>query len=344
MIKNLVIATLLFTLGVQAQELEQGQYPPDYDTNYIKDFRHRFNFSLLFGAKDHTLFGVTPMDKTIRYRANNPLPSYGFMFSYRWANIAITVPVPGLSYYQADKGETRNWNLAIGITGRHAYMRTFVEYFKGYYIANPEVIFNPFDSILNLSVIVPGLESLTYNLSAYYGFNGEKYSHRSLIWQSELQKKSAGTFLVGFIGGYRWVKSDQPFSYREESAGYINTMQYLYVGVNVGYTHTFVLAKNLTLSGMFLPGLNLLYGEYDGPNQSPERIRNGVGVNFEIRVQLLYEIGNIYTGTSLTSYGFSSWVDPNRPVGNSYSYLRLNVGYRFKIKPIKFLKPLGLSN
>ena len=162
MIRRLLTYTFLaISFCTQAQDLEQGQYEPDYDTNYIQDFRHRLNIAMLIGAKEHTLNATAPNEKTLLYRTNLPFPQYGIMLSYHWVNLAFTFPVPGLSYTGNGDGETINWNLGLGFTGRHWYSRVFYEYFKGYYVANPEVITPPFDTILQLSVVEPSLQSTT---------------------------------------------------------------------------------------------------------------------------------------------------------------------------------------
>jgi hypothetical protein len=320
---------------------DQGKYPADYDTNYIQDFRHRLNVSLVTEVKANGIGLLTPDNQLLLYQTNMPIPNYGFMFSYRWANFQFTLPVSGLSYTRPDRGQTRSFALALSLTGRKYYFRNFYEYFKGYYISNPEIIFPGTPPASNL--LYPDLESSTYYATFYYGVNGEKYSHRSLLWQSEIQKKSAGSLLIGGAAGFKSIRSPQdilPGPFVED----VNAAQYLLVGLNIGYAYTLVLWKNFNTSLAVIPGVNYVNGQYSSNISDSKSFRNDLGINAEGRFQFLYEHENFYSGVSYTLYVLTDFLGQEYPVGSAHNYLKFNVGYRFRIKPIKFLKPLGLSN
>jgi hypothetical protein len=345
--KRLISLVFFFSAGIvfalKAQP-EQGQYVPDYDTSYIRDFRHRFNFSIVAEGKQNTINALSSSNKIINYQTNLALPNYGFMFSYRWLNAQLTLPMPGISYTRPDRGETRSYAVGLGFTSRKWYFRNFLEYFKGYYMSNPWIVYPDFIQGVDKLPVYPNMESITYYLTGYYGLNGKKYSHRALLWQSEMQKKSAGSFLLGFTGAYKNIKSPQAMFISEELQAGVNEVEYYVAGFNMGYTYTFAIAGHFNASAMLVPGMTYIFGAYQSDQSIISISENSFGLSGEGRVQVFYEKNNFFTGLSYTGYVFTNLITDETKVGSTHNYLRLNVGYRFKLRPIKFLKPLGLSN
>jgi len=321
---------------------EQGQYVADYDTSYVKDFRHRFNLSFLTEAKQNTINALSSSRKIINYQTNLSLPTYGIMFSYRWLNAQLSIPVPGISYTAPDRVNTRSYALGLGFTARKWYLKNFFEYFKGYYMSNPWVVFPAYKP----GEIKPynNMESITYYFTAYYGFNGNKYSHKALLWQSEIQKKSAGSLLMGVTGGYKWIASDQSIFDSEPLNAPVNAVQYYVLGLNIGYAYTFKIGKRFSLSGLIVPGANYITARYNSNVDSYIAYENSFGLNAEARLQLFWEKGNYYSGLGYTGYVLTNLLSDETPVGSTHNYIRFNFGYRFKLRPIKFLKPFVLSN
>ena len=317
---------------------------PDYDTNYIKDYRHRLNVSLVAEGKQNTINALTTSNKIINYQTNLALPNYGIMFSYRWLNAILTMPMPAVSYTNPDRGESRSYSVGLGFTSRKWYFRNFLEYFKGYFISNPWVINPGFVQGIDTFPVFPDMESITYYITGYYGLNGKRYSQRALLWQSEMQKKSAGSFLIGFTGTYKYISSAQSIFMSEELQSGINSIQYYVAGLNLGYTYTFAIRRHINASVMLVPSVTYIFGNYSS-NQTPVEVsENSFGLGAEGRVQVFYEKNNFYTGLSYTSYVFTNLITDETEIGSTHNYLRFNFGYRFKLRPIKFLKPFGLSN
>lgn len=321
---------------------ELGKYPPDYDTNYIMDFRHRLNLSLVTEAKANVIALVAPNDKLILYNTNLPIPNYGVMGSYRWLNFLLTVPVKGLSWAPEQNGETSSFAAALGFTGRKWYLRNFFERFKGYYLSNPENLFPGWPAEMN-NPTFPDMESTTYYATAYYGFNGYKYSHRSLLWQSEIQQKSAGSVVAGATGGFKLIRS--PVDIFQDTANPdVNAASYVLFGLNIGYAYTLVIKHNFNVSLALIPGGNYTRGSYSNNQNEETTFRNDFGINAEGRFQIWYEHENFFMGLAYTLYILTDFIGDQYPVGSAHNYLKLNVGWRFRMKPIKWLKPLGLSN
>jgi hypothetical protein len=324
------------------QHLEEpGVYPVDYDTNYIKDFRHRLNLSLVSEVKANGIGILTPENKVLVYLTNLPIPNYGFMLSYRWLNLQLTLPIPVLSTTLPNRGETKSYSLGLGLTTRKWHVRNFFEYFKGYYISNPQVIFPNFPP--DNYIILADMASRTYYLTANYMVNGNRYSHRSLLWQSEVQKKSAGSLFMGGSFGLKRINSPQDIL-PDPIETDVNEANYLHSGLNLGYAYTLVLGKYFNVSLAAIPGFNYTWAAYKTSDAQENVFANGFGFNMEGRFQVLFEKGNFYAGANYTGFLITDYLNAEYPIGSAHNYLRINVGYRFKVKPIKFLKPIWLSN
>jgi len=319
----------------------QGKYPPDYDTNYIQDFRHRLNLSFVTEVKVNGIGIKTPDSGVLVYLTNMAVPQYGFMASYRWLNLQLTLPIPGISFVHPDRGETDALALAVGFTSRKFYARAFYERFIGYFINNPQIIFPGFPP--DQTLIFPDMTSQTIYGTVYFGPNGRKYSHRSLLWQSEIQKKSAGSVLLGLTGGLKLITSPDDIL-PDPIPTDANRARYIVLGINAGYAYTFVLAKHLNTSLAVIPGLNYVWGSYSQNDSKEVFFNHDFGINAEARWQLLYEHENYYAGISFTTYFLTDFIVQDYPVGSAHNYLKINFGYRFKVKPVKFLKPFHLSN
>ena len=126
-----------------AQLHEEGAYKVDYDTNYIVDYRHRLSVALTSEYRVTDFVTVRPNEGHLLYTSNLPRPTFGIMFTYRWLNFTYSIPLTGLSTFNKDYSETSSTRLALGITGRKMYVRTFYEDLKGFRLSNPRDI-DPF--------------------------------------------------------------------------------------------------------------------------------------------------------------------------------------------------------
>lgn len=95
---------------------------------------------------------------------------------------------------------------------------------------------------------------------------------------------------------------------------------------------------------MLVPGANYFVTNYSS-NESPMKMTaNNFGFNAEYRTSFLTKTAIFLAGFSYVGYALTNIITHETPIGSTHNYLRLNFGYRLKLKPIKFLKPIGLSN
>ena len=98
-------------------------------------------------------------------------------------------------------GKTRRFDLSTHIYGRKMIFDLAMQWYKGYYLANPENIVagwqqgDPYPSREDIKVF-------TFGASGWYVFNHRKFSYRAAFTFNERQLKSAGSPVLG--GGFSW--------------------------------------------------------------------------------------------------------------------------------------------
>lgn len=333
----MVISTVSFS-----QELEEGQYAIDYDTAYIQDFRQRLSLSALFEFQNYFIAVFREDQEFLQFTSNLPKPTYGINGSYKWINFAVTLAIPKMSIANTNYEESEGFSLSFRPTLRKFYFSTFYEEFKGYHLLNPDLQNSGLTSLE-----YPSMRTQTFFNSIYYGVNNQRFSYRNLIFQNEQQKKSAGSVLIGLSGGFKWINtpSDKPIipDTTQDANGLVG-LEYFNLGVNVGYAYTFVLFERFNASIMIVPGIQYLDGIYRYQDGKEVDVSTRLGLNAETRFQVGYNSRNFFGGISLNSYVISNWINEIAPVGSLHNYIRFNIGYHFHLKPIKALKPFGLSN
>jgi hypothetical protein len=342
--KNIVslLFSLCFFLSSYSQELEEGQYAINYDTTYIQDYRQRLSLSTLFEFQNYFIAVFREGQEFLQFTSNLPKPTYGINGSYKWLNFAVSLAIPKMSIANTNFEESEGISIAFRQTLRRFYFSTFYEEYKGYRLINPDLVNNVTDQIE-----YPGLKTQTFFNSIYYGVNHDRFSYRNLIFQNEQQTKSAGSVLIGLSGGFKWINtpSDKPIiPDTSDTPNGLVGIEYFNIGINVGYAYTFVLHERFNASLMFVPGIQYLDGIYKFQDGTQNDVSTRLGLNAETRFQVGYNSRNFFGGISLTSYVLSNWINEVAPVGSLHNYIRLNLGYHFHLKPIKALKPFGLSN
>jgi hypothetical protein len=336
-----LLFSLCFFLSSFSQELEEGQAAIDYDTTYIQDYRQRLSLSALFEFQNYFIAVFREDQEFLQFTSNLPKPTYGINGSYKWINFAVSLAIPKMSIANTNYEESEGFSISFRPTLRKFYFSTFYEEYKGYRLLNPDLASN------GIHEEFPGLKTQTFFNSVYYGVNHDRFSYRNLIFQNEQQKKSAGSVLIGLSGGFKWINTPSQTPIIPDTSDTPNGLvgiEYFNVGFSLGYAYTFVLHERFNASLMLVPGVQYLDGIYKFQDDTQIDVNTRLGFNTEARFQVGYNSRNFFGGLSLTSYVISNWVNEVAPVGSLHNYFRLNLGYHFHLKPIKALKPFGLSN
>jgi hypothetical protein len=197
------------------------------DTTYIQPYAQKFNLQV-YTARNF----ISIHEQSQDYLPNNPM-SLG-------VGIAIKNSILSLSYgfnisnsLKKELPQTESFDFQLHHYGKKYMLDLYLQNYKGFYKDADEVKFYPEMQILQI-----GAEGT-------YIFDSKRFSARAAFGQSERQVKPAGSWLIG-TGAY--------FFKAKTGITDLNDWQ---IGVNVGYTYSYVFNKNWFLSGEITGSLYL---------------------------------------------------------------------------------------
>jgi hypothetical protein len=214
------------------------------DTQYIDELKGQLTGRIYFSQK-FTSFNLPGNDgaKDLRFRPNTNL-NLGVGATYRAYSLNIAYRFPFLNN-DDEKGKTHYLDLQW-----HGYARRFTidflgQIYNGYYLSPKGLGKNDSNEYYQR----PDMKLRVFGGAYYHVFNSERFSHRAAFLQSEWQKKSAGSFLLGaevygglIYGDSAFVPSVIQENYQQKG---IDKIQLLEIGPGAGYAYTLVIAKHM---------------------------------------------------------------------------------------------------
>ena len=229
---------------------------PKIDTLRIKDYSDKLNIYAGFFSKIHSVeFNNTELDKKLIYDPNEKI-NIGLGFNYRWLGLGVSFS-PGFMNSDDDiYGETDSLDAQLNLYGRAIGVDAYFQYYKGFYLRNPD----DFTSWKSKSQpLSPDLESLSTGISAYYITNHKKFSYKAAYTRTQFQKKSAGSFIVGLYANLNAAAAPSyiiPQEFSDTLSKYYNINAYrtASIGISAGYSYTLVFFKRFFINGTLVPG------------------------------------------------------------------------------------------
>lgn len=291
----------------------------------------------LFSATKFSDFTLNDdnIDLELNYKSNQT-QSIGVGASYKGLSLNLGY---GFSFNNQDDslyGHTKRIDFLTQIYTRKFAINIYSSVYRGFYLDNSKTVINNWPK--EKYYTRPDITGSTFGASASYYLNHERFSNRATFVQTEWQKKSAGSFILGFSAIYNQMKADSSFVPEniidDEFFGnyhYIKS-NYLTFGSYFGYAYTLVVMKRL----FFTAGLNVgfLVGNnttFDDQNESKSVSK----LNFTIlpNLGLGYNSKRFYAGfsySSMTSVTPTPIEKTNQSVTNGkYQFV---YAYRFKVR------------
>ena len=275
-------------------------------------------------------------DKEYLYMPNTTL-NMGVGATYK--NLTLNLAYGfGFLNPERGKGKTKYLDAQAHLYPKKMVIDLFLQFYKGYHLL-PEGL----GASLGESFYTkPDMKVQKIGASAQYVFNHGKFSYRAAFLQNEWQKKSAGTFLLGFemYGGMAEEESFLiPTHLMDDPARNFRTIRFLEFGPNVGYAYTLVIKKHFFVTASAASNVGLGYSTlegYAGKNQEW-----GINSNFFLRGFVGYNsrkwsinANYVHNHVQLQENGSFS----NSIMTGNY---RLNLVYRFLPGP-KLKRRLGV--
>lgn len=263
----IVLSCVWFISFANGQVMDQSDHDSTYYTTYPKLITARFYFSQKY--TNFTL-GAKKGTPDLIYRPNTSL-NMGIGATYRSLTLNLAYGF-GFLNNDHDKGKTRYLDLQSHMYTRKWAVDLSGQFYKGYYINNRNSGFPEYGNYY----VRPDLGITLLGGSVYRILNDRNFSFMAATLQSEWQKKSAGSLLLGAEIFYGAISGDSAFVPavlvgKYEQAG-IYKVHLIKLGPGVGYAYTFVYDQHYYLTGSLSANINAGLVREFKTNSSKDRI------------------------------------------------------------------------
>jgi len=298
---SLIFIALLFIQFVFAQDkLNSSDSIKEIEKSaFIKDFSNQLNIKIQISNDVQTLY-VPINDKAAEISPNLGL-KYSLSFNYRFLSISLGIRPSKSKNSIESKGESTISDFKIALLFNRWSQSFFYNKIEGYYIENGDEIF-PSTNQDNIYVQLPNFTTKIYSGNTSYKLN-DNYSLKSIQSQTQIQLKSAGSFIPNLKYSYYEIEGlDKIIKQNGEITGESNYNDYTGVSIllNLSYNYTFVIKKwfaNISLNP-------------------------GIGVNF-------YKRTNYNDGVSSEQSFDNFIVSPKGSIGAGYSADKIYFGLEY---------------
>lgn len=277
---------------------------------------------------------VIKNDTRLKLSPNSPF-GIGIGVNYKWIGIAAGIGLPHTSNSIDKRGKTNSLDIQFNVYSSRFGADAYLQLYKGYYNNNPQD-FMPWEE--DYYPKIPDMKTISMGVHLYYVFNYKKFSNKAFYSRSQIQIKSAGSFIMGYFFNYDEVESPQGFIPSEFPDTVANSLdikafRYYAMGISLGYTYTWVISKNFYLNATAIPGFG--YKDIKLTNSLGDQ-----GAEKQPHAQLLlrgnfgYENKYFYAGVSgMTLIRTITYKDYN--IDLATEHIRFYIGKRFNLKKKK---------
>lgn len=339
--KKLIFFTLFIFVSfntIKAQDsIKRKQQLREY---FVYDISEKLNVSLYFlnNKSDFSLSGNNALK--LNYSPND-YGAVGLSVRLNWLGIAFGYAPKNLQ--ENYKGTTTYTNLKISSYGKKLGFDIYYLDYSGFYLDNTkQVLGNDFKL---RHYIREDLNTMTIGTNFYYIFNHKRYSYRSTFIQNEIQKHSAGSFMINGSLNYFNLSADSSIVPKEidilnfSPEAKIKNGDFYNLSLMPGYGHTFVAYKNWFLTLSAYAGINFQQQQYTSELKD---FKSQVFSQFEFIPRAMGRAGVGYNSTRFFA-GINGVFDMyNLPLGKS-EFIKYSVGSASAYLGFHFNLPKSIS-
>lgn len=323
---SLLILSLLWPgRPLYAQKKKSKEKKIKYDVAYIEDLSDPYTPYTYINNKFNKLKVTnSEHDLTLAYSPNTNI-NWGFGFNYKWIGLGFSFGLPFANRDDEKYGETSKAGFRLNFTTREFLIDTYFQRYQGFYLQNP-FDFNPSWTSGDMYPQRPDMGTINIGWNFLYVTNNRKYSAKAAYSHTQIQKRNAGSALIGPFYSLFFFTADDPLLPRKIFTDY--HLQFLTKGIisnfglAIGYTYSFVVERDLLISLSLVPGLGLQTNKlFDENNQ---RMVDEISFAGKLlsRLAFVYHYRNFYTGFTFKSNAITYTHTEN----NITDQLRYNVG------------------
>ena len=324
------VATAVRQTGRQIRKV--GKEFNAIDTNYISPNLYNLAFMLEHSTwYEHYRLGNNAKNEPQSLNFSPSLGTkLGIYFGWRWIFLGYTFDVEDLLGRNKNKARKTEMSLNIYSSkfGIDLYYRKTGSDFKlrshnGFSDGTP--LFRNFD--------FDGLQSEIKGLNTYWIFNHKKFSYPAAYSQSTNQRRSAGSFMLGFSYSQHNISFNHaklpPHILEQLHHGLqFNHIKYSDYSLGFGYGYNWVFAKNWVSNLSLLPGIGYKKSKIDDNDFKDESWIKDINFDLITRMGIVYNNAKYFVGASLVMHTYD-YRKPNLSVTNSFGTLRIYAGFNF---------------
>ena len=305
------------------------------DTNYIGNYKQRLTLTLPVVKKFYE-FNLRDINtnNAVKFTPNNY-----YQLGLNFSNIILTFGFyPGIKFGSNPSNvATRSVDFQVTFIGKKIV--TDINYQN--YIGFNTQYYNGTNNVLNFDSVYlqrPNIELSSIGVNSLYVFNAKKYSLRGAFSFTDIQKKSAGSLVMGVYHSNVTLKtkdsiliSNQALDKFTVKFKEIKDINQKVLGISIGYGYNFTFYK-FTYSIMAIGGAGIQKTFYTNYDKAIYNLPYSLATQLNVKTALRYDTKYFFIGVMGTydrNFSFNSSVFNNdKLIGRALGF----VGYRFKVK------------
>lgn len=314
----------------------------DYDTSKIQSHSDKLGIYAYSIRKFRTYeLKNKEVDKRLKFEPNGQT-NLGLGFNYKWMGVGIAVGLPFMNKDNDIYGETSRFDLQLNLFSRFFGVSAYYQNYQGFYLSNPDDFYtwdnkSPYP-------LLSDLQSASIGASAFYFFNNKKFSYKAAFVRNEVQRRSAGGFVLGGYFDLDVVTTRSGFIPEElpdslENIFDFNGYSTYIAGVSFGYAYTLVFLKRTFINLSLVPGIgyrNLSIWYITSITETKPSFSGSINS----RVSIGYEGKRLYLGL-LGIVNAESFKYESVDISSNTGQIRFYIGKRFNVG--KKNKPITLD-
>ena len=330
-----LIFTILFfgiAICVYAQDSAMDSISENDESFYIDDHKTQFNVKFDV-SNDITTYKLPKEGIKLGIKPNLNI-KYALVLSYKFASVTLGIRPRLSDEDKENKGDSNTFSIRFKLLFDNWSHNFEYDHNRGYYIENSED-FAPGLQNSDFHIQFPNLTTDIFFGSSAYKFN-TNYSVRAIESQTEIQIKSAGTFMPSArytfydIKGTDKIKISEDETIRREN--YTDT-QGFNVALYTGYYYTFVFQKYWYVNAYLSPGIGIDFYKTKNymTDETFNRSFNEIFYSLQSGIGLGYNGKKIFFGAEYANMTSNQrFSESNIQIQLTKNSLHVFVGYRFK--------------
>jgi len=302
---------------------------PNYDTNYIKSYTDHLGI-YPYALRKYRSYGLRNKELKTKLKFEpNGQTNLGLGFNYKWINLGFSTDFEFMNKDNDEYGQTTSLDFQLSAFSRYFGLSAHYQKYIGFYLSNPDD-FSDWNE--TYYPYISDLQSSSLGLSLFYFFNNKKFSYKAAYIRNEVQKKSAGGFVLGAYADIDVVYAPSGFVPNElpDSLNQLfsfNGYSTYVAGLSFGYTYTLVFLNRFFVNLSLVPGVGYRTLSIWHVSSNKETEPNLTGL-LNTRFSIAYEGKHMYFGFSSVSNN-ESFKYESIDISSNSGLVRLYLGKRF---------------